>query len=54
MNQSRVQKLEKRILTLEKILQMFPSGQIATNDEKVILDMLLDAKKEYKLQMYQD
>lgn len=51
MNQTRVQKLEQRILTLEKILQKFI---LETKDEKAMRDLLSETKKEYKMQMYQD
>lgn len=51
---TRVEKLQERIETLEKILLMFPIGGEATKEERVIMSLLIETKKEYKLQMYQD
>ena len=46
--------LEERIVTLEKVLSLFPSGQVATKDEKVLMSLLIELKQEYKMQMHQD
>ena len=54
MNQSRVEKLEQRVLTLEKILLMFPIGGEATKEERGIMSLIIETKKELKLQTYQD
>jgi len=51
---TRLEKLEDRIVTLEKILLMFPIGGEATKEERVIMSLLIETKEEYKLQMCQD
>ena len=51
---TRIEKLEERILTLEKILLMFPIGGEASKEERVIMSLIIETKKEYKLQMHQD
>ncbi len=33
---------------------MFPMGGEATKEERVIMNLILETKKEYKLQMNQD
>jgi hypothetical protein len=52
---TRLEKLQERIETLEKILSSYPVGyENFKNEERVLIQILIETKKEYKLQMYQD
>lgn len=48
---TRLEKLEERILTLEKILSSYPSGyENFKKEERVLIQILIETKKEYKMQ----
>jgi hypothetical protein len=55
MKLSRLQKLEERILVLENMLSKYSKKSENMNtEERVLIQILMETEKEYKLQMYQD
>ena len=52
---TRLEQLEERILVLEKLLLKYPlQSEEMNKEERVLIQILIETKKEYKLQMYQD